>query len=110
MAHLKPPVPPFKALNGISPLPRISVNKGTKKQEATVLATSEFIKSTQELKEAKAEGGKRKMEGGPQTSNMNQKRQSFTLEKTVGNPEVDSHSCAECWENCYTTRRKDGWT
>jgi hypothetical protein len=32
------------------------------------------------------------------------------LNKNAGNPEVDSHSCAEFWENCYATIRKDDWT
>jgi hypothetical protein len=36
-------------------------------------------------------------------------KQSLGLKKTAVNPKVVSHSCAECWENYYTTRRKDDW-
>jgi hypothetical protein len=73
---LKFSLTPSKVLNSISPLPRIYVNKTTKKQQATVLTSTELSKNKQELKE-KAEREKRKVEGGPQSSSMNQKKQSL---------------------------------
>jgi hypothetical protein len=99
------PLAPSEVLRRIKPVPHISVNKTTEKQQATGLTFSEFVKSKQELKEAKAERGKRKVQCGPETSSMN-KRKSFSLKKNVGNPEVDSLLCAECWENYYTTRKE----
>jgi hypothetical protein len=82
-------------LCNISPLPHIPVKKTTKKQEATVLTSSEFTGNKQ-LKKSKAERGKRKVEQGlPNSSTNKKKKQRLSLQKTAGNPEVDSHSCAD---------------
>jgi DNA-directed RNA polymerase subunit RPC12/RpoP len=94
-------------LRNISPLPHIPVKKTTKKQ-ATILTSSQFIRNKQ-LKKSKAEREKREMKQGPPNASTNKKKkQRLSLQKTAGNPEVDSHSCAECWENYYTTS-KDDW-
>jgi hypothetical protein len=93
--HSKPPLTPSKMLCNISPLPHIPVKKTTKKQEATVLMSSEFTGNKQ-LKKSKAERGKRKMEQGLSNSSTNKKKkQRLSLQKTAGNPEVNSHSCAD---------------
>jgi hypothetical protein len=62
------------------------------------------------LKEARSQGEEIKMEGGPQKSSTNKrKKQKLGLKKTAGDPEVDTHSRDECWENYYPTRKKDDW-
>jgi hypothetical protein len=48
-----------------------------------------------------------RVKGGPQKSSKKKKRKK--QKKTAGNSEVDSHPCAECWENYYTPMRKDDW-
>jgi hypothetical protein len=94
------PLMPTKELNKTGRVTHNSVKKTTEKRQAIVLTPSEFIK----YKELSAKAERKKEKENKRKPPKNTHEQ----EKTVSNPGVNSHSCAECWENCYTTGRKDG--
>jgi hypothetical protein len=72
------------------------VKKTRKKQQASVLTSSEFTENKRKFKEPRTEK-KGKLKAVPKSSMNKIKMQSLGLKKTAGNPEVDSHSCAEYW-------------
>jgi len=56
---LKTLLTPSEVLNKIIPIPHIPVKKPIKKQQDTVLTSSEFIENKQKLKDAKAKKEKK---------------------------------------------------
>lgn len=106
---------PSKILKKLSPIPRITLKRAPRKQLATVLTSDEFIAEKKRKSDSKIQKGKKSStvdlpkskkktmaatsRNGPTTNSA-----SSTIDK-----EVDSNNCVECWENYFTTSRKDDW-
>ena len=105
-------ISPTKLLHEVSPLPKLPAKKKTaRKQSAVELTSPENVKkrrllnNERELKEKikVARKNKRKLKEADKGKKPN-------ITKEDENPtSSDTNRCAECWENYFTTKKKEDW-
>lgn len=106
---------PSKILKKLSPVPRITLKRAPRKQLATVLTSDEFIAEKKRKSDSKIQKGKKSSTVDfpkPKKKTMavtSRNRPTTISASSTIDKEVDSNNCVECWENYFTTSRKDDW-
>lgn len=113
-------ITPSKILKKISPVPNIPSSKSKRKQQALILTSPDFIAGKSSKVDAsrkeigRSKNKKCKISKSDEADDMDLcapliKNKSYPKNDCEVEEEVESNCCAECWENYFTTTRKDDW-
>lgn len=112
---------PTKILQEVSPLPKLPSKKSNiRKQPALELTSPENLERKKSLFRAKEQKEKNKIERSMQKAKKGPAERGKTKRIEYDSscagpsnaedpPSSDTNKCAECWENYFTTKKKDDW-